>query len=103
MELPPYAYLLMVLIPAESGMDIPKEPELFFKSTSSIVGPFDPIVIPKGSEKTDWEVELALVIGKKASYVSRVHYVEISLQFLFNHANINLGLDMWIGNKVSTP
>ena len=55
---------------AESGMDIPKEPVLFFKSTSSIVGPFDPIVIPKGSEKTDWEVELALVIGKKASYVS---------------------------------
>ena len=55
---------------AESGMDIPEEPVLFFKSTTSIVGPFDPIVIPKGSEKTDWEVELALVIGKKASYVS---------------------------------
>lgn len=54
---------------AESGMDIPEEPVLFFKSTSSIVGPFDPIVIPKGSEKTDWEVELAVVIGKKASYV----------------------------------
>tara|TARA_B110000027_G_scaffold64691_1_gene69323 strand:+ start:3079 stop:3933 length:855 start_codon:yes stop_codon:yes gene_type:complete len=54
----------------ESGMDIPEEPLLFFKATSAIVGPNDPITIPKGSEKTDWEVELALVIGKKASYVS---------------------------------
>ena len=55
---------------AESGMDIPEEPVLFFKASSAIVGPNDPIVIPKGSEKTDWEVELALVIGQKASYVS---------------------------------
>ena len=54
----------------ESGMDIPEEPVLFFKATSAIVGPNDPITIPKESEKTDWEVELALVIGKKASYVS---------------------------------
>lgn len=55
---------------AESGMDIPEEPVLFFKSSSAIVGPNDPIIIPKNSEKTDWEVELAVVIGKKASYVS---------------------------------
>ena len=55
---------------AESGMDIPEEPVLFFKATSAIVGPNDPIIIPKGSEKTDWEVELAIVIGKKASHVS---------------------------------
>jgi 2,4-diketo-3-deoxy-L-fuconate hydrolase len=54
----------------ESGADIPKEPILFFKSTSAIVGPNDPLIIPKGSVKTDWEVELAFVIGKKASYVS---------------------------------
>lgn len=54
---------------AESGMDTPAEPVLFFKATSAIVGPNDDIVIPKGSEKTDWEVELAIVIGKKASYV----------------------------------
>jgi len=54
----------------ESGMEAPKEPVLFFKATSAIVGPYDPIVIPKGSQKTDWEVELAVVIGKKASYVS---------------------------------
>ena len=55
----------------ESGMEIPNEPVLFFKSTSAIVGPYDPIVIPKGSVKTDWEVELAIVIGKEASYVSK--------------------------------
>ena len=55
----------------ESGMEIPNEPVLFFKSTSAIVGPYDPIVIPKGSVKTDWEVELAIVISKQASYVSK--------------------------------
>jgi len=55
---------------AESGMAVPKQPVLFFKSTSAIVGPNDDVVIPKGSQKTDWEVELAIVIGKKASYVS---------------------------------
>lgn len=53
----------------ESGMEIPKEPVIFFKSTSAIVGPNDDVIIPKGSEKTDWEVELAVVVGKKASYV----------------------------------
>ena len=56
---------------AEAGMTVPKEPVLFFKSTSAIVGPNDDLVIPKGSNKTDWEVELAIVIGKKASYVSK--------------------------------
>ncbi len=56
----------------ESGMEIPNEPVLFFKSTSAIVGPNDDLIIPKGSKKTDWEVELAVVIGKKASYVSEV-------------------------------
>ncbi len=55
---------------AESGMGVPKEPVLFFKATSAIVGPNDDLIIPKGSNKTDWEVELAVVIGKKASYVS---------------------------------
>ncbi|WP_339706765.1 fumarylacetoacetate hydrolase family protein [uncultured Kriegella sp.] len=56
---------------AESGMQVPKEPVLFFKATSAIVGPNDNVIIPKGSEKTDWEVELAVVIGKKTSYVSK--------------------------------
>ena len=55
---------------AESGMNVPEEPVLFFKASSAIIGPYDPIVIPKGSLKTDWEVELAVVIGRKASYVN---------------------------------
>ncbi|MDY7393988.1 fumarylacetoacetate hydrolase family protein [Aureibaculum sp. 2210JD6-5] len=54
---------------AEAGMKVPKEPVLFFKSTSAICGPNDDVIIPKNSEKTDWEVELAIVIGRKASYV----------------------------------
>jgi 2-keto-4-pentenoate hydratase/2-oxohepta-3-ene-1,7-dioic acid hydratase in catechol pathway len=53
----------------ESGMDIPTEPIVFFKATSAMCGPNDNVVIPKSSEKTDWEVELAFVVGKKASYV----------------------------------
>jgi 2-keto-4-pentenoate hydratase/2-oxohepta-3-ene-1,7-dioic acid hydratase in catechol pathway len=55
---------------AESGMEVPPEPVIFFKATSAIVGPNDDLIIPKNSEKTDWEVELAVVIGEKASYVS---------------------------------
>jgi 2,4-didehydro-3-deoxy-L-rhamnonate hydrolase len=55
---------------AESGMDIPREPVVFFKSTSSIVGPNDSLIIPKGGTKLDWEVELAVVIRGRASYVS---------------------------------
>lgn len=54
---------------AETGAAIPAEPILFFKATSSIVGPDDDLVIPRGSAKTDWEVELAVVIGARASYV----------------------------------
>jgi 2,4-diketo-3-deoxy-L-fuconate hydrolase len=54
---------------AESGMPIPKEPVLFNKAPSCVVGPHDDVVIPRGSKKTDWEVELAIVIGKRASYV----------------------------------
>jgi 2-keto-4-pentenoate hydratase/2-oxohepta-3-ene-1,7-dioic acid hydratase in catechol pathway len=54
----------------ETGAEIPTEPILFFKSTTALSGPFDNVVIPKGSTKTDWEVELAIVIGKKAQYIS---------------------------------
>jgi 2-keto-4-pentenoate hydratase/2-oxohepta-3-ene-1,7-dioic acid hydratase in catechol pathway len=53
----------------ETNAAIPTEPIIFFKSTTSLIGPFDDVVIPKNSTKSDWEVELALVIGKKASYV----------------------------------
>ncbi|MGH9370769.1 MAG: fumarylacetoacetate hydrolase family protein [Vicinamibacterales bacterium] len=54
---------------AESGMKVPAEPIIFMKATSSIVGPNDDLAIPRGSEKTDWEVELGAVIGKPAKYV----------------------------------
>jgi 2-keto-4-pentenoate hydratase/2-oxohepta-3-ene-1,7-dioic acid hydratase in catechol pathway len=55
----------------EAGMPIPAEPILFMKATSAIIGPNDPVIIPRGSQKTDWEVELGVVIGKTASYVDR--------------------------------
>src|SRR4051812_39685562 len=54
----------------ESNMELPREPVIFFKATSAITGPNDPLKIPKNSVKTDWEVELAVVIGKKTSYVT---------------------------------
>ena len=60
----------------ETGAAIPTEPILFMKSTSSLTGPFDNIIIPKNSEKTDWEVELGVVIGKKASYVSEAEAMD---------------------------
>jgi 2-keto-4-pentenoate hydratase/2-oxohepta-3-ene-1,7-dioic acid hydratase in catechol pathway len=62
----------------ETNAAIPNEPVVFLKATSSLCGPFDDIIIPKNSEKTDWEVELAVVIEKKASYVdeaSAMNYV----------------------------
>lgn len=54
----------------ESGMEVPSEPVLFFKASSAIIGPYDEVILPKNSKKSDWEVELAIVIGAKASYVS---------------------------------
>lgn len=56
---------------AESGFDAPDEPLIFGKATSAICGPYDNIIIPRGSEQTDWEVELGVVIGKKTSYVDQ--------------------------------
>lgn len=53
----------------ETNAPIPEEPIIFFKSTTALCGPNDDVVIPKNSEKTDWEIELAFVVGKKASYV----------------------------------
>ena len=61
---------------AESGMEAPSEPVVFFKATSAWSGPNDNIVIPRNSKKTDWEVELAVVIGKKAKYVSEANALE---------------------------
>jgi 2-keto-4-pentenoate hydratase/2-oxohepta-3-ene-1,7-dioic acid hydratase in catechol pathway len=56
---------------AETGQEVPKEPVIFFKASSSLSGPNDHVVIPKGSTKLDWEVELAFVIGKEARYVAQ--------------------------------
>jgi 2-keto-4-pentenoate hydratase/2-oxohepta-3-ene-1,7-dioic acid hydratase in catechol pathway len=55
---------------AESGMPVPPEPVLFMKATSAICGPFDDVEMPRGSEKSDWEVELGVIIGKPARYVA---------------------------------
>jgi len=56
---------------AESGMALPAEPVLFFKSTTALAGPNDPVWIPRGGTKLDWEVELAVIIGRRASYIAR--------------------------------
>ncbi len=60
----------------ESGMEIPKEPVLFFKATTAYCGPYDDVIIPRGSVKTDWEVEFAIVVGKRASYVSEAEALD---------------------------
>lgn len=67
---------------AETKAEIPKEPILFFKSTTALVGPNDPVIIPRGSTKLDWEVELAVIIGKQASYVS----LESALDYVAGYA-----------------
>src|SRR5262245_4494018 len=55
---------------AESGMDIPREPVIFLKATTSLAGPNDPVVIPRNASKVDWEVELAAVVSQRSTYVS---------------------------------
>ena len=54
----------------ETGMEVPPEPIIFFKATSAIIGPNDDVIIPRNSQKSDWEVELGVVIGKEAKYIS---------------------------------
>ena len=61
------AKIVGILRMPESKMDLPKEPVMFFKATTALVGPDDPLVIPRGGTKVDWEVELAVVIGAKVS------------------------------------
>jgi 2-keto-4-pentenoate hydratase/2-oxohepta-3-ene-1,7-dioic acid hydratase in catechol pathway len=61
---------------AESNLPVPKEPVIFLKANSAIIGPNDEVLIPRGSVKTDWEVELGVVIGKKASYVSEAEAMD---------------------------
>lgn len=66
---------------AETGAAIPKEPILFNKAPSCVVGPNDDVMLPKGSEKTDWEVELAIVIGESASYVPEKEAMDVIAGF----------------------
>jgi 2-keto-4-pentenoate hydratase/2-oxohepta-3-ene-1,7-dioic acid hydratase in catechol pathway len=61
---------------AESGLQVPPEPVIFMKATSAICGPNDPILLPRGSVKTDWEVELGVVIGKPAKYVDEANALD---------------------------
>ena len=70
---------------AESGMPVPSEPIIFMKATSSIVGPNDDLEIPKGSTKTDWEVELGIVIGKTAKYVGETNAIDHVAGFCVVH------------------
>lgn len=67
---------------AESGMDLPREPVIFFKATTSLAGPNDDVVIPRNATKVDWEVELAIVIGRRATYVP----VEAAMEHVAGYA-----------------
>lgn len=70
---------------AESGLPLPKEPVVFMKASSCIQGPDDPVMLPKGSLKTDWEVELGVVIGSRARYVSQKE----ALNFVAGYCTVN--------------
>ena len=69
----------------ETGMKIPSEPIVFLKANSCISGPYDDVIIPKKSKKTDWEVELGIVIGKKAQYISEKE----SINHIFGYCIVN--------------
>jgi 2,4-didehydro-3-deoxy-L-rhamnonate hydrolase len=69
----------------ETGAATPAEPIIFLKSTTAVCGPFDNIIIPKNSEKTDWEVELAVVIEKKASYVDEADAMEYVAGYMLHN------------------
>ena len=70
---------------AETGATVPPEPVIFMKATSAICGPNDDVLIPRGSEKTDWEVELGVVIGKTAKYVSEADAMDHVAGYCVSH------------------
>jgi 2-keto-4-pentenoate hydratase/2-oxohepta-3-ene-1,7-dioic acid hydratase in catechol pathway len=70
---------------AETGATVPSEPVVFMKATSAIVGPDDDVLIPRGSEKTDWEVELGVVIGRTAKYVSEAEALDYVAGYCVSH------------------
>ena len=70
---------------AESGMPVPTEPVVFMKTTSCLSGPNDPIMLPKDSVKTDWEIELGVVIGRTARYIEREHALDYVAAYTVVH------------------
>jgi 2-keto-4-pentenoate hydratase/2-oxohepta-3-ene-1,7-dioic acid hydratase in catechol pathway len=70
---------------AETGATVPSEPIIFMKASSAIVGPDDDLLIPRGSQKTDWEVELGVVIGKRAKYVSEAEALDYVAGYCVSH------------------
>ena len=69
----------------EMGLEHPAEPVFFLKATSALAGPNDDIIIPRGAEKTDWEVELAVVIGRRAAYVTEAEALDYVAGYVLHH------------------
>lgn len=84
---------------AESKMELPREPVVFFKSTTSLVGPNDRLVIPKNATKVDWEVELAVVIGKKALYVSQEDALDFVAGYVLHNDYSERGFQLERGGQ----
>ena len=68
----------------ETGKDIPAEPIVFLKAANTVVGPYDQLLLPRNSKKTDWEVELGVVIGKTARYLESVSYTHLTLPTIYS-------------------
>lgn len=88
----------------ESGLPIPSEPVLFMKATSSLAGPNDPVVIPRGCDKVDWEVELAVVIEKKTSYIAAEQAKNVIAGYVLHNDYSERGLQFdrggqWVKGK----
>lgn len=89
---------------AESKMELPKEPIIFFKATSAVCGPFDNVIIPKGANKVDWEVELGVVIGQKASYVNQANALDYVAGYVLHNDISERGFQLersgqWVKGK----
>jgi len=84
---------------AESKMELPREPVIFFKSTTSLVGPNDSLVIPRNGTKVDWEVELAVVIGKKALYVPKESALDFVAGYVLHNDYSERGFQLERGGQ----
>jgi 2,4-didehydro-3-deoxy-L-rhamnonate hydrolase len=83
----------------ESGMEVPKEPVIFFKASSSLVGPNDPLILPKNATKVDWEVELAVVMEKRAKYVGRENAMDCVAGFVLHNDYSERGFQLERGGQ----